>query len=67
MKRLFDIVFSLLTLVLLSPLLIVISLLVAITSKGGVFYFQTRVGKNNVTLNLSNSEVCAWDLIQRAY
>ena len=52
MKRLFDIVFSLLTLVLLSPLLIVISLLVAITSKGGVFYFQTRVGKNNVDFKL---------------
>ncbi|MCC6372999.1 MAG: sugar transferase [Bacteroidia bacterium] len=47
MKRVFDIVFSFTALLLLSPLLIVIALLVGLSSKGGVFYRQSRVGKNN--------------------
>ncbi len=41
-KRLFDIVFSLASLVVLSPLMIVIALLVKLTSKGPVFYRQVR-------------------------
>lgn len=46
-KRLFDFFFSLIGLVILTPLLIVISLLIAFDSKGGVFYLQKRVGKRN--------------------
>lgn len=42
-KRLFDIVVSFLMLVILSPVLIVIALLVATDSKGGVFFRQVRV------------------------
>ena len=44
-KRAFDIVCSLLGLVVLSPLLLVVSLLVAVTSPGGVFFRQERIGK----------------------
>lgn len=46
MKRLFDIVSSLLGLLFLFPVLILISLVIFATSRGGVFYSQTRVGKN---------------------
>lgn len=45
-KRLFDIVSSVMGLILFSPFFVVISLLILITSKGGVFYCQIRVGKN---------------------
>jgi len=44
-KRLFDIVFSFFSILILSPVLIVISIIVLITSKGGSFYRQVRVGK----------------------
>lgn len=52
MKRLFDIVCSFTGLLLLSPLLILISLCVGLGSRGGVFYRQTRVGKNGVDFKL---------------
>ena len=42
-KRLFDIVVSFLMLVLLSPALIVLAILIATDSKGGVFFCQVRV------------------------
>ncbi|MBK9195248.1 MAG: sugar transferase [Flavobacteriales bacterium] len=45
MKRLFDILFSSLLLLLLLPLLLVIALLIAVTSPGGAFFRQVRVGK----------------------
>jgi putative colanic acid biosynthesis UDP-glucose lipid carrier transferase len=43
-KRLFDIFFSIFTLVLVSPLLIMIGLLVKLTSKGPMLYEARRVG-----------------------
>ncbi len=46
-KRLFDIIISFLALVILLPVLIIISIWVLLDSKGGIFYRQTRVGKNN--------------------
>ncbi len=52
LKRLFDILFSLLGLIILSPFLVFISLLVGFTSKGGVFYFQERIGKNQKPFKL---------------
>lgn len=47
LKRLFDIVFSLLLIVLLLPLFLVMAILVKIESRGGIFYLQTRVGRQN--------------------
>lgn len=52
MKRIFDIVFSLAGIIILSPFLIVIGLIVAFDSAGGIFYLQKRVGKNNVDFYL---------------
>lgn len=43
LKRIFDIVVSLVLIVLLSPLLLVLSILIVLDSKGGVFYRQERV------------------------
>ncbi len=43
-KRLFDIIFSLLALTLFSPVLLIISLLIKLTSKGNIFYKTLRVG-----------------------
>ncbi|MBP3253565.1 MAG: sugar transferase [Bacteroidales bacterium] len=47
MKRLFDIVFSLLGLIATCWLFALIALAIKISSKGGVFYKQYRVGKDN--------------------
>lgn len=52
MIRLFDILFSVIGLLLLSPLFLVIYFLIVIESKGGGFYLQNRVGKNGVDFNL---------------
>lgn len=44
MKRLFDIVFSLAMLIILSPLLFVIALVIKLSDPGPVLYRQTRIG-----------------------
>ena len=51
-KRLFDIVFSLIGLILLLPLLLIIALIIKVESKGSVFYKQVRVGKNNTNFKI---------------
>ena len=43
-KRTIDIIFSILGLVLLSPLLIIIAIIIKIDSKGPIFFAQERVG-----------------------
>jgi lipopolysaccharide/colanic/teichoic acid biosynthesis glycosyltransferase len=52
LKRLFDIIASLLGILLLSPVLILLYLAVAVNSGLPVFYLQTRVGKNNKDFKL---------------
>lgn len=47
MKRIFDIIVAALFLVLLFPVFLIISLWVGIDSRGGIFYSQQRVGRNN--------------------
>jgi len=51
-KRGFDILFSILGLVILSPIFIILAIAIILDSKGGVFYLQSRVGKNNHDFNL---------------
>ena len=46
MKRLFDLLFSMVVLILFFPFGIIISLCIIIDSRGGVFYKQERVGLN---------------------
>ncbi len=45
-KRFFDILFSLLAIIVFSPLYIIIAIIVKCSSKGPVFFKQERVGKN---------------------
>jgi len=47
MKGLFDILVSLLALIILLPFLLIISIWIVLDSRGGVFYSQKRVGRNN--------------------
>lgn len=45
-KRLIDIIGSFIGIIILSPILLIISVLIKITSKGPVFFKQERLGKN---------------------
>ena len=47
LKRLLDIIISLIALILLLPLFIPIIILLRITAEGEVFYFQERIGLKN--------------------
>lgn len=51
-KRVFDIVFSLIALIILSPLLIPIVILLKLTGEHEVFYFQKRIGYKNREFNI---------------
>ena len=52
MKRIFDIGASLFGIMILSPLLIILAGAVSLSSKGGAFYRQVRVGKDAVPFKL---------------
>ncbi len=52
MIRFFDVVFSVLGIVFLSPLLIIVYIMIIIESKGGGFYTQQRVGLNGIDFKL---------------
>lgn len=52
MKRLFDILFSLIVLTIGLPFALIIALLILADSKGLVLYKQSRVGRNNVDFQL---------------
>ena len=52
MIRFFDILFSLVGIIVLSPILIIIYFLVILESKGGGFYIQKRVGKGGEIFKL---------------
>ena len=52
MIRLFDIMFSGIGLIVLSPLFLIIYILIRCESEGGGFYAQTRIGKDGVPFKL---------------
>jgi lipopolysaccharide/colanic/teichoic acid biosynthesis glycosyltransferase len=52
MTRLFDIIFSFIILIILLPLFLLFALVIILTSKGGVFYLQKRVGKDGKIFSL---------------
>jgi len=52
LKRIFDIVVSLLILLFFLPFGLVIIIFILTSSKGGVFYAQSRVGLNNIDFKL---------------
>lgn len=52
MKRIFDIFFSILGLMIAFPILLTLAIIIKIDSKGPVFYKQTRVGLNNTDFKI---------------
>lgn len=50
--RFFDFLFSLVGIIILSPLFVLVSILIKLDSKGAVLYKQTRVGKGNIDFKL---------------
>lgn len=52
LKRLFDVVFSVIGIILLFPFLLLISILIKLDSKGPILFIQGRVGKNNKDFNI---------------
>jgi len=52
MERIFDIFFSSLALIMLSPLLIPIILILKFTGEGEIFFFQERIGKEGKVFRL---------------
>lgn len=56
-KRVFDIVCSLIGLIVLSPVFIILSILIKTTSEGPAFFAHKRVGKGGKTIKSISSEV----------
>lgn len=52
LKRIFDVAISLFSLILLSPLLLLLIILIKLTSKGPIFYKQIREGKNGALFTI---------------
>lgn len=51
-KRVFDVVFAVIGLILLFPILLLIAIIIKLDSKGPIFFIQGRVGKNNKDFNI---------------
>jgi lipopolysaccharide/colanic/teichoic acid biosynthesis glycosyltransferase len=51
-KRVFDFICSFIGFIILLPLFVIISIIIILDSKGGVFYKQVRVGKDNIDFKL---------------
>lgn len=51
-KRIFDILFSIIGLIFFSPCFLLVSILIKADSKGPVFYLQERVGRNGLSFKI---------------
>lgn len=51
-KRLFDVLVSMFSLLILSPAYLIVGLLVKLTSRGPIFYSQERIGRNGVPFSI---------------
>ena len=51
LKRFFDILFAFLLIIFLSPLFLIISILIKISSKGSIIYIQKRIEKKNTSFS----------------
>lgn len=52
LKRIFDILFSLIAIIVLAPLMLPVILLLRLTGEGYVFYYQKRIGLRNQYFNI---------------
>ncbi|MBK0381823.1 sugar transferase [Pedobacter sp. SD-b] len=51
-KKIFDYAFSLLTLIILSPIFAIIAVLIKLTSEGDILYSQERIGKKGIPFSI---------------
>ena len=58
MERFFDIFFSGLALLVLSPLLVPIVLILKFSGEGEIFFLQERIGKGGQDLSYLNLQLC---------
>ena len=52
MKRAFDLLISVVVLIIFSPVFIIVGIFISLESKGGVFFSQERIGKNLVPFKI---------------
>ena len=52
MKRAFDLLISVVVLIIFSPIFIIVGIFISLESKGGVFFSQERIGKNLVPFKI---------------
>lgn len=64
-KRVFDLIFSVMVLVLLSPLYLTISLLVKITTRGPVLYIPERVGVDGEVFKMYKFRTMYWPINEK--
>jgi lipopolysaccharide/colanic/teichoic acid biosynthesis glycosyltransferase len=60
-KRAFDIFFSLIGIILLSPLLLAIAVLIRLDSQGPVFFRQVRIGRYGVPFRIRKFRTMRWN------
>ena len=65
-RRAFELTFALTALLVLAPLLLVIALVVATTSRGSVIYRQQRVGQGGQSFEILKFRTMTWDADQLA-
>lgn len=52
MKRFWDFVISLISIIIFSPIILIVGILVKVTSEGPILFKQRRIGKDNVEFNI---------------
>ncbi|MCP3676486.1 MAG: polysaccharide biosynthesis protein [Deltaproteobacteria bacterium] len=65
MKRLFDILFSVVALLMLAPLFLIVAILIKMESRGPVFFRQKRIGRGFIPFTLYTFRITAGNLSQQ--
>jgi len=52
MKRVFDLIIAIVVLIVFLPLFLIVSILIMMESKGGIFFKQKRIGKDLIPFNI---------------
>ncbi|MBO0996435.1 sugar transferase [Bacillus sp. SD075] len=52
LKRIFDLIFALTLLIIISPILIIVAIVIKLESRGPVFFLQDRLGRNGRTFKI---------------
>ncbi|MGL5149422.1 MAG: sugar transferase [Clostridium sp.] len=52
MKRVFDFLVSLISIIILSPIILILAIIIKFTSEGPILFKQRRIGKDNIEFNI---------------